>query len=499
MNDRKPAAKKAILVTVLICVAASAVAFLGFYLGKVTERNRRTTEVSAVARHIMREFSMRDILKAQTDEQKVFSILDFYNIKDGDDPKEMDRLSRILLSPPSRPAPFVGHMARPFRNESTQINVVGFRDKDRNYAIKGAGVVRIFLTGGSTAWGAGAELQEDTIAAQLESRLNAEVTPVTGFAYEVVNTAYPAWSTTQERILVSNRLLDMCPDVILMFSGNNDVHWAWHKQNILWFDSYQDKNYLELIRQSLAEAGDATGQMVATGGSRRPSFTVLAERTWRNVKGVADVCAPHDVRVVFALQPNMYNTSKPLTPGEAACELPSDRIAFYREGYKAIRSRLQAPEAGNFSFVDLSDAFGALSGEERVFLDPYHFGAKANRIVVDQLLEAVNWAAFKPNLRGCASAGDGIKVTGYGPKQAGLGEKFLPQPDGSSAFWFKVEAAGSGLLVTLDGKSLATATGADAITATVPPTMHIDAGVHILRIVDSMTGEASPDLEFVVQ
>src|SRR5439155_8368349 len=121
-----------------------------------------------------------------------------------------------------------GHMARPFFGDDLYINVLGFRDRRQTYLAKPERTVRIFITGGSTAWGVGASSQKNTISCLLEKILNERASRTTGYRYEVVNAAFPAWSTTQEKLLIQQRLVDMHPDAVIMLSGNNDVHWSLH-------------------------------------------------------------------------------------------------------------------------------------------------------------------------------------------------------------------------------------------------------------------------------
>ena len=85
---------------------------------------------------------------------------------------------------------------------------------------------RICITGGSTAFGSGAPSQDRTIAGYLGRILSQELTPVTKLNYEVVNAANPAWASTHERILIENKISELDPDMIISFSGNNDVHWG---------------------------------------------------------------------------------------------------------------------------------------------------------------------------------------------------------------------------------------------------------------------------------
>lgn len=146
-----------------------------------------------------------------------------------------------------QPAPFVGHVARPTLGTEPHINMLGFRDERQSYVTKPNGTVRVFITGGSTAWGSGASSQKNTISYLLEQLLNARASPSTGYRYEVINTAFLGWSTTQEKLLIQQRLVDMHPDIVIMFSGTNDAHLERSGRDVRWSYGLMDQNYMLLL------------------------------------------------------------------------------------------------------------------------------------------------------------------------------------------------------------------------------------------------------------
>jgi len=93
----------------------------------------------------------------------------------------------------------------------------------------------IFFTGGSVAYGSGAPSQDKTIGQYLENLLNLEITPVSHLRYEVFTLASPAWTSTHERIVIENRLSELDPDMVISFSGSNDVHCAGAGRDVFWF------------------------------------------------------------------------------------------------------------------------------------------------------------------------------------------------------------------------------------------------------------------------
>ncbi len=98
------------------------------------------------------------------------------------------------------------------------INAMGMRGPERTVR-KPAGVVRILCVGGSTTFGAGIVGDENTWPARLEERLG---TARPGRRIEVLNAGVPGYTTAENVILLSLRLLDNEPDVVVLYEGYND-------------------------------------------------------------------------------------------------------------------------------------------------------------------------------------------------------------------------------------------------------------------------------------
>ena len=89
------------------------------------------------------------------------------------------------------------------------------------------------------------------------------------------------------------------------------------------------------------------------------------------------------------------------------------------------------------------------------------------------------------------------QVTTWGPQQTLPGQPFNAQQDGSSAFWFTVKNASPKMVVTFDGKPLATAQAAGgALSAMLKPEALKKAGQHEIRVVDEATGQKSEPVLF---
>ncbi|HKC51856.1 MAG TPA: hypothetical protein VKF60_13755, partial [Myxococcota bacterium] len=93
---------------------------------------------------------------------------------------------------PKVPTPFVGAASAPGVYGNATINAMQFRAAAEVAIPKPEGRFRIFVTGGSTAFGVGAPSQDRTITGYLEALLARELEPATAVQYEVWNTANTA-------------------------------------------------------------------------------------------------------------------------------------------------------------------------------------------------------------------------------------------------------------------------------------------------------------------
>ncbi len=311
-------------------------------------------------------------------------ILAVYGLKPGDEKK----LADIAWVPPPAPAPFVGAMARPGRVANATINDFGFRDRRTAYLPKPPGLYRVFVTGGSTAFGSGAESDDATLAGELEKLLKAG-----GRAVEVVNTALPAWTTTQERLLVEQRLVALAPDRIVMLSGFNDILWGTFGVDVRWYFTFNDQYFLALLNQVEGRVGGGPlGNPHRFYRQDKVACAEVAVRARYNVEGAARAVASAGADLVFVLQPSLFSTGKRLTARETRAR---DRMpgwaARFQECYAALREALAAVPVQGYRFVDLSREFAALPESREFFIDASHVPGEGNRILARAIQKALDW------------------------------------------------------------------------------------------------------------
>lgn len=303
-------------------------------------------------------------------------------------------LDEISWAVPNIPTPFVGSAPAPGRHHNATINALQFRSDNDVEVPKPANRFRIFLTGGSTVYGSGAPDQERTIAVYLERRLNEALSPITGREYEVFSAANPGWATTQERILIENRLSALEPDLLIAFSGNNDVHWGFYGRDVMWFRSQADELFFDLIRQvyTLRKLPEIP-EIVRVVDGQIPAPRV-ARQLVKNVRLGAFALSSEGADYVFMLQPTLAVTQKKLSKREESI-VKTKRVDYFRACYDEIDRALETIEADNFSYVDFSSVFDAMGEEDELFIDSYHFGDRGNEIIAAEIFQKIRERALR--------------------------------------------------------------------------------------------------------
>jgi len=301
--------------------------------------------------------------------------------------KEMDGYS---WSVPNVLTPFVGNGPEPGRHDNAYINSMQFREDKEITAFKPKNVFRIFITGWSTAYGSGAPSQDSTIGSYLKKILINELTPSTKKEYEVITLANPAWTSTHEMIIIETYLSELNPDMVISFSGNNDVHWSHSKNNIFRFRPYVDQYYWKLINAVYKISGySSRHDIIKTGSSPIPP-DVVASNLERNVKMGSFALSLKQTRYVFILQPTLYATSKLLSPHEKVIlEKVKHQQDYFIRCYTEIKQKLNKLHINNLTFIDESDIFKGLTNDDCIFIDSYHFGDRGNEIIAKHIFDDI--------------------------------------------------------------------------------------------------------------
>jgi|SRR3990170_5232003 len=296
------------------------------------------------------------------------------------------KLDDISWAVPNTPTPFVGNAPTPGVHGVAHINSMQFRAESEIKIPKPQGAYRIFITGGSTAYGSGAPSEAQTIGGYLSRITSTKLTKITKRKYEIFTMANPAWATTHERIVIENRLSELEPDLVISFSGVNDVHWGRLGRNVLWFRSYSDEFFLGLIRTAYEISDQQRIPEVTQIERSEIAPALVAERLIKNVKLSSYVLSQKQIGYAFILQPALAVTGKSLTEREQKLLKNQDYI---RACYVQMENVLRNFRGNNFHYVNLTDIFDKLDGQEDIFIDGAHFGDKGNEIIAENIFRHI--------------------------------------------------------------------------------------------------------------
>jgi len=357
-----------VLLSALPSVMVAGLLILGFFAGRYSAEK----DFDKSIRSAVKAFTLESLL----DDSEKQELVGIYH----DEEKALEEIDTFSWAVPNIPTPFVGNAPMPGQHGNAFINREQFRyEKDIDLP-KPDNTFRIFITGGSTAFGSGAPSQDRTIAGYLGRILLQELTPVTKLNYEVVNAANPAWASTHERILIENKLSELDPDMVISFSGNNDVHWGKRGQNVLWFRSNADEYFLTLIKQAYKYTNQPDIPEIIRVETDKISPLLVSRRLLKNIQLSSFVLSQKGIDYVFVLQPTLAVTGKALTTREQT-RFKHKYAEYFNKSYTEIDKVLGAFDGENYHYINMANVFDTYGDQEEIFMDSYHFGDKGNEII----------------------------------------------------------------------------------------------------------------------
>jgi hypothetical protein len=369
---------------VIICIIAAVCAGVCVTVGFVVGRYAARTNFKKMLDERAQSATLAPVAKSRAQGKLAVAYLR---------PSEfLEHADNISWNVPMVAAPFVGSVPRPGKSHNSYVNTMLFRNRREITVPKPHNEYRIFVTGGSTAFGVGAPSQDTTIGGILEALVNRRFSADTGMQYRVFTGANPAWASTHERIMIENRISELEPDLVISFSGTNDVHWGARGRNVLWFRTYEDELFWTLLNGARRLTGYDSMPDVVTVSAEPTSPDLVAKRLAKNVCLAAQALRPSDTPYVFVLQPNWYVTHG----SHAGPDEDRTSVDYFNRCYSRMREAMGSVKVENFTFVDLSSLFDVSVDKSLIYLDSYHFGDRGNAIVAEAILKSIGPVMYGP-------------------------------------------------------------------------------------------------------
>lgn len=301
---------KSYLTYALIAVACVAVFAAGHFSGLYGWKATRSDSRELFTQNAL-AFSLSGVMEIGRTSPENWKNLAAY-----DDPEwARAHMPEINWVPGVALAPLIGASPAPGNYGTATISPDQFRYAKPIVKPKPEGTFRLFLVGGSTAYGSGATSNAATIGGYLEFILG---TVAPRRKIEVITAAYPAWGSSQELAALLFRIMSQyAPDMVISFSGFNDCYWSISGRNTLFFRTFGDGFIDNVWRLShkLAAAG-APVEIVPRSLDGPVAPAVAAKRLVRNVDLMAYAIQRQGGVFYFVLQPSIFWTKKQLSPNE---------------------------------------------------------------------------------------------------------------------------------------------------------------------------------------
>lgn len=298
------------------------------------------------------------------------------------------------------------------------INSNGWRYPEDITPEKEQGEVRIFITGGSVAWGL-FTLQQNVYFTITENILRQKCNK----KIKVISTGLSSYESTQELIQLTNNISMLKPDYVIQFSGfNNMLNFLMSRFKPKNFDRFdfgsrlkqngtmaedgqhkilygkieaQDSIFWQNEGPKIEDFKDAVSYNIALKKydiETERRFPIVLDINENNTKLMNIVTKGLNANFIYILQPTILTSLKKRTPFEEQTYQKFRSFhssnKTYNRYYTEWRKRLNKLSAnGNFKVYDADDAIQNIKAT--AFIDDVHFGDYGNKSVGEYIAYTV--------------------------------------------------------------------------------------------------------------
>ncbi|MCM8790655.1 MAG: hypothetical protein NC938_03035 [Candidatus Omnitrophica bacterium] len=309
--------------------------------------------------------------------------------------------------------PYLAFRMKPnFHSHTININSFGFRGAEVSKE-KPEGTFRIIIVGGSGAMGYGSSSDETAFPRVLEKLLNTESR---NKKFEVINAGLASAISAQELVLIVTELIDLKPDMVVIFDGFNDIvgsvindrrpNYPWRFEMIekalkvsptKLFLNKRLKNFrlTKLIMNRLEE------KRKAESINKLSSNPAGVDAYLSNIRKMVRILRGLGIEPVVILQPNLYFKKDPSEDEKyiLASEPPALQ-PIVKPMFINARERLaEMAKSDKFAFLDFMALYDPYP--DTIFFDAVHVGDRGQAIIASAIFEAIKGFPFaKENLYG---------------------------------------------------------------------------------------------------
>tara|TARA_B110000014_G_C20097300_1_gene575390 strand:+ start:625 stop:1716 length:1092 start_codon:yes stop_codon:yes gene_type:complete len=279
------------------------------------------------------------------------------------------------------------HFPENQQSKTVNINSDGFRGAEINDVAKS---YKIFMTGGSTAYGIYASSDEKTIPAELE-----KLFLKSGLNVDVINAGVSGATVNDEFLLIQNKIIKFQPDLIISYTGWNDLVMEYSEKNNEYTDEMKISNNL-LFVQKYTKIDDLQAYLWRVIEKRTSSnenealFSTSLENKHHNWKKqlnqICNLGKEENFKTIVALQPLLGTSSKQLSTWEVEIskKLKQEEVI---EQYQDFSKNLIELDESCEKTINLTKIFNNVEGT--IFQDSGHVGDRGNNIIANKIFEQI--------------------------------------------------------------------------------------------------------------
>ena len=297
-----------------------------------------------------------------------------------------------------------------FKNYDIVNNSLGFRSDTELAIPKPPGTFRVFILGGSTV--EGSYNDEWRLSAHLQKDLKKTYPHV-----EVINAGVSGYSSDNELILLETKILDLQPDLVVVFDGVNDIYYstspAWQKRKDATYA--QSKTLLDSLVNAPMPA-TVLSYVVKAGIQKVPTLTTLFRLLFRriptpvfleevhvnregintyldNLRLIQAILEKKMIPGVLVFQPTLGSCKNNLSEYERTIVdyfkgIPTNQISEIGKVWREVGTSVKAePSSSLVRRYDFSCIFQRST--ETTYVDSVHYTPRGYEIIADEIAKLV--------------------------------------------------------------------------------------------------------------
>jgi len=279
------------------------------------------------------------------------------------------------------------HLRPDQHSKTVNINSLGFRGPEITKE-KPENTFRVFLVGGSTAFGAGATSDDSTITGFLQKKFDNLKLPK---KIQIINAGISSSTSFEETYYIKHTLIQLEPDLIIIYDGFNDAQYRVlsdpiisKNEEVKESDEFKFKNF-PFYRTPWVIHDLLSSRTPHNDNSKRvdndSTETIIS--LWKSrVKEICQLGKEKEFTTVIAVQPSLITGSKNLSDYEFQYIAKTDLDFATSATLKGMKNSLKGFDSKCMS-VDLSNIFDDIT--DPIYLDIVHVNDNGNKIVAEKL------------------------------------------------------------------------------------------------------------------